>query len=85
MMYELSLPSQVIFYLLLTLIGLYALLIWGWQIRVLQGKSMPNPDGSSDDWHEQQTHYGIAVADIFLACPASIAGIILVFITPRWG
>lgn len=84
-MRQLSLPSQVSFYLLTTLIGLFALLVWGWQIKVLQGKAMRNPDGTSDDWHEQKTHYGIAFADVFLACPASIAGIILVFITPRWG
>ena len=82
---ELSLPSLVSFYVLLTLIGLFALLVWGWQIKVLQGKAMQNPDGTSDDWHEQKTHFGIAFADVFLACPASIAGIILVFITPRWG
>lgn len=82
---ELSLPSLVSFYVLLTLIGLFALLVWSWQIKVLQGKAMQNPDGTSDDWHEQKTHFGIAFADVFLACPASIAGIILVFITPRWG
>lgn len=46
---------------------------------------MQNTDGSADSWHEQKTHYGIAVADLFLACPASILGIILVFISPRWG
>ena len=46
---------------------------------------MKNPDGSSDGWHQQKTHYGIAIADIFLACPASIAGILLVFVSPRWG
>lgn len=77
--------SQISLYLLLALIGLFALVIWGWQIMVLQGKSMKNPDGSADDWHEQQTHYGMAFADVFLACPASIAGIVLVFISPRWG
>jgi hypothetical protein len=46
---------------------------------------MDNPDGSSDDWHEQKILYGIAFADIFLACPASILGIVLVFVSPRWG
>ena len=28
---------------------------------------MKGPDGSLDDWHEQKTHYGIAVADIFFS------------------
>ena len=84
-MQELSLLSQISLYVLLALIGLLALIVWGWQVLVLRGKAMKNPDGSTDDWHEQKTHYGIALADIFLACPASIAGIVLVFVTPRWG
>lgn len=84
-MSRLSLLSQISLYLLLVLIGLFALLVGGWQTRVLQGKAMKNPDGSKDDWHEQKTHYGLAFADLFLACPASLAGIVLVFISPRWG
>ncbi len=84
-MQELSLLSQIGLYVLLALMGLLALIVWGWQIMVLRGKAMKNPDGSSDDWHEQKMFYGIAVADVFLACPASIVGIILVFANPRWG
>jgi len=84
-MQEFSLLSQVSLYALLALIGLYALLVLGWQVKVLKGKAMKNPDGSSDDWHQQKTHYGIAIADVFLACPAGIAGIFLVFVSPRWG
>ena len=84
-MQELSLLSHVSLYLLLALIGLLAVLIWGWQVRVLKGKAMQNPDGSSDDWHAQKTHYGIAFADVFLACPLSITGIVLVFLHPPWG
>ena len=71
-MEELSLLSQIGLYVLLTLIGLDVLIVWGWQIRVLHGKSMKNPDGSFDSWREQKIFYGIAFADIFLACPASI-------------
>jgi len=84
-MAELSLLSQISLYLLLALIGLFALLVGGWQIMVLQGKAMKNPDGSTDDWHAQKTHYGMAFADVFLACPASIAGIVLTLIHSRWG
>ena len=76
---------QICLYILLALLGLYSLLIFGWQIMVLRGKAMKNPDGSSDDYHEQKTHFGIAFADVYLACPTSFAGIILVFICPRWG
>jgi len=84
-MQVLSLPSQITLYILLALFGLLALIIWGWQIQVLRGKDMKNPDGSADNWHEQKIFYGIAIADIFLACPLTIIGIALVFISPRWG
>ena len=77
--------SQVSLYILLALIGLSAMLLWGAQIMILRGKEFRNPDGSVDDWHEQKALYGMAFADVFLACPASIAGIILVFVSPRWG
>ena len=82
---SLSLPSQISLYVLMAFLGLYTLLIFGWQVMVLKGKTMRNPDGSADDWHQQKTHYGIAFADVFLACPASIAAIVLVFTSPRWG
>jgi len=82
---ELSPLSQFSLYVVLALIALLALIVWGWQIMVLRGKSMDNPDGSSDDWHEQKILYGIAFADVFLACPAAVAGVVLVFVSPRWG
>ena len=77
--------SQISLYVLLALMGLFALIVLGWQIMILRGKSMKNADGSVDDWHEQTTHYGMAVADVIVACPICIIGIILVFISPRWG
>ncbi|MDJ0635984.1 MAG: hypothetical protein QNJ34_22550 [Xenococcaceae cyanobacterium MO_188.B29] len=84
-MQELSLVSQISLYVLMALIGVYTLLVGVVQVMVLKGKAMKNPDGSSDDWHEQKTHYGIAFADLVLACPVSIVGIVLVFFAPRWG
>ena len=84
-MAELSLVSQVIGYVLIAIIGLYSLVVAWWQANVLSGKAMQNPDGSADDWGRQQTHFGIAVADVFLACPVSILGVVLVFVAPRWG
>ncbi len=82
---ELSLFSQISLYVLLALIGILTLSLGYWQVMVLQGKAMQNPDGSSDDWHQQKILYGIAFADLFIVCPASIIGIILVFVSPRWG
>lgn len=84
-MESLSFLSQFTLYVLIALIGLFTILLVGWQIMILRGKAMKNPDGSTDDWHEQKTHYGLAFADVFLTCPTSIAGIIMIFVSPRWG
>jgi len=84
-MQSLSTLSQVTFYILLALIGLMTLIILVWQIQVLRGKAMINPDGTADSWQEQKIFYGIATADSFLACPLSIIGILLVSINPRFG
>ena len=81
----LPLVSQISLYVLLILIGLFSLLVFGWQIMILRGKAMQNPDGTSDDYHEQKTHFGIAFADVFVACPTCFTAIVLVFINPRWG
>ncbi|UCD71821.1 MAG: hypothetical protein JSW70_02175 [Syntrophobacterales bacterium] len=84
-MQELSFLSQIILYVLLALIGLLALIVWGWQIMVLQGKAMKNPDGSTDDWHKQKTHYGIAFAEIFLACLSHVGEQIMgLLLKRRW-
>jgi hypothetical protein len=82
---EIPLISQIILYIIIVLFGLMGIIILGWQIMVLRGKSMKNPDGSVDDWHEQKLFYGIAIADVFLVIPATIAGIIMVFVSPHWG
>ena len=82
---ELSSAAQITLYVLLILIGLLSLIIMGWQIQVLRGKAMKNADGTVDDWHEQRIFYGMAFADVFLACPVSLIGIILVFAGPSLG
>jgi len=84
-MHELSLVSKISLYLLLGIMGLICMALWIWQFRVLKGRAMKNPDGSFDNWAEQKTHYGIALADIFITCPVNILGIALVFVSPRWG
>ena len=84
-MATLSLASQASLYVLLALIALTVGLLWVFQIRNLQGHAYVNPDGSRDDWREQEIIWGIALADIVLACPTAIAGVILVAVVPRWG
>ncbi len=82
---ELTMSSRLVLYVLLGLMGFFALIILVWQIQVMRGRRMENPDGSADDWHDQPLFYGIAVADVFLACPATIAGAILAAFGSRWG
>lgn len=84
-MATLPLASQISLYVLLALTGVLALVIWGGQVWVLRGNAFPNPDGSKDDWHEQKVIYGMAFADVVLACPISMVAVILVFLSPRWG
>jgi len=81
----LSVASLVSLYILVALLALFFLILLVWQIQVLRGKAMKNPDGSVDDWHEQKILYGIAVADIFLACPLAIVGVILTLLESKWG
>ncbi len=68
-MLQLSLISQVVLYARLTSMT-FAMLLWSMQINILRGGSFQNPDGSRDDWHEQKMFYGIAFADVFVACPS---------------
>lgn len=84
-MSEFSLPVKVFVYSLITIMGIYSLLIFIWQIKVLQGRAMTNVDGSLDSWRQQKIMYGIAFADVLIACPANFAGITLLFYQPRWG
>ena len=82
---EIPLFSQVILYIIIALFGLLAIIVFGWQIAVLLGKSMKNADGTSDDWHEQKLFYGIALADITTAVPLTLAGIVCIFLSIRIG
>ena len=82
---DLPLISRILLYIIIVIFGLLCILISGWQIMVLRGKSMDNPDGTVDDWHEQKLFYGIAVADLTIAIPVTFIGIVLIFIGWRVG
>jgi len=82
---ELPLIGKVILYIIIVLFGLICIPILRWQMMVLRGKSMKNPDGSVDDWHEQKIFYGIALADITIAIPVTFIGIALIFVGWRIG
>ena len=82
---EIPLISKIILYIIIVLFGLICIPLFRWQILVLRGKSMKNPDGSVDDWHEQKLFYGIALADITIAIPVTFIGIVLIFVGWRIG
>ena len=82
---EIPVIGQVILYIVIVLFGLLAIIVFGWQIKVLRGRSMKNPDGSVDGWHEQKLFYGIALADTTIAIPVTFIGIVLIFIGWRIG
>jgi len=82
---ELSLSSRIILFTLLVLIGLITCIVYWAQIGCVRGKPFENPDGTKDDWREQKVFYGIAWADILLACPMSISALVLIFLAPQWG
>lgn len=84
-MEDLSLLSRLTLYPLLGLLAFFSGLLAWFQAQVLRGKAMPNPDGSFDDWRRQKTHYGIAVADLFITVPATVAAIVAIFLSLRWG
>lgn len=82
---EIPLISWLILYLDISLFGVICLYLWWWQFWVLRGKSMKNPDGSMDDWHEQKIFYGIALADMVVAVPTALIGIVLIFLGWKLG
>ncbi len=81
----LPVDSRIVLYVLLVAIGVFTLIVLWAQIGCVRERPFANPDGTNDDWHEQKIFYGIAWADIVLACPTSIAALILIFAAPRWG
>ncbi len=82
---ELSLLSRIIFFTLLVVIGLLTCaLLWA-QVGCLRCRPLENPDGTRDDWREQKLFYGVAWADVLVACPASFTAFVLIFVAPRWG
>lgn len=84
-MNDISNLSRVFIYVILAIMALFCGIVAWWQINVVKGKAMKNPDGSFDDWHEQPVFYGIAIADLVVACPVNLLGIVMVFIAPQWG
>ena len=84
-MEQLSLSAKLIFYIIIAVKGFFLLLLWWGQTQTLRGKFFKNPDGSSDDWQKEHIMYGIAVADIVLACPVGIVGIVLALCGSHWG
>lgn len=82
---ELPSMSRTLLYVLLLLIALLTLALAWAQIGLLRGRPFRNPDGTTDDWQEQKLFYGIALADLATAIPATVAGLGLTFVAPKIG
>jgi hypothetical protein len=77
--------SRIILYVILAAIALFTLLVLWAQVGIIRGRPFENPDGTRDDWREQKIVYGIAWADIVVACPTSLAALIMIFAAPHSG
>lgn len=82
---DISLAGEIILYTDISIMGILSLLLFGWQVQVLRGKSMDNPDGTKDDWHEQKIYYGMSLADLLIAIPLTLIGIMLIFMNQKLG
>ena len=82
---NLPLIANIILYSIFVCMSIIIIVVFWWQIQVLKGKSMKNPDGTYDDWHKQKIFFGIAIADIFVAIPTTIAGITMILLNMNIG
>ena len=77
--------SRAVLYALVTVMGLLTMIVAWAQVGCIRGRPFKNPDGTADDWREQKVFYGIAWADLTVACPLSFAGIAMLLINPAAG
>ena len=77
--------SRLSLFVILALMGFLTLIVLWAQIGCIRGRPFQNPDGTSDDWREQKIFYGIAWADLVVACPLSLLGLATVFTAPKLG
>ena len=82
---RLPVDSQIVLYVILSVIAVFTLIVLWAQVGCIRGRPFENPDGTKDDWREQKIFYGIAWADILVACPTSLAALIMIFAAHRWG
>jgi hypothetical protein len=76
---SLGAASRFSLYALVGLIAFLTLLVAWAQIGCLRGRPFQNPDGTIDDWREQKIFYGMAWADLLVACPLAVMGAVLIF------
>ncbi|MCP4231284.1 MAG: hypothetical protein GY771_14200 [bacterium] len=66
------------------LFAVYIVALGYWQIMVLLGNPMANPDGTVDTIANPLT-FGFALADLALAIPVAILGIVGMLLQKKWG
>lgn len=81
----LSGTARAILFVLVVLMGVLRVIVAWAQAGCIRGRPFKNPDGTVDDWREQKVLYGMAWADLAVACPLSLAGITALFFNPGLG
>ena len=82
---SLSLGARALLYILLAAIALFTLLVAGAQVGCIRGRPFRNPDGTTDDWRKQKLFYGIAWADLVVACPTWLVALVAILAAQSWG
>lgn len=84
-MVDLPLGSMISLWVLAGLFAAISIALFVAQIYVLSGRAFPNPDGSTDDWHEQPIIFGMALADVIFAVPVTLIGVAMLWVDLKVG
>ncbi len=82
---DLSLGSMITLWVMAGLFAVISIALFFAQLYVLSGRAFPNPDGSTDDWHEQPIIFGMALADVVFSVPVTLLGVALLWVDLKVG
>ena len=79
-----ELAAYIGLFVVFLLFAVHIIALGYWQIMVLLGNPMANPDGTVDTIAEPLT-FGFALADLAIAIPVAILGIVGMLLHKKWG
>ena len=79
-----ELAAYIGLFVVFLLFAVYIVALGYWQIMVLLGNPMANPDGTVDSLADP-LFFGFAVADLAVMIPAAILGIVGMLMQKKWG